>query len=68
MLTAHMPLELGRPLNLPSVTLVHAVVADVRLAIAHDPKIDVTMSDAPGVVRLNGEWGTAGQPRRRRSG
>ena len=60
-LTAHMPLELGRPLNLPSVTLVHAVVADVRLAIAHDPKIDVTMSDAPGVVRLNGELGTAGQ-------
>ncbi len=52
-LTGHMPLELGQPFKLPSVSLVHAVVGDVRLTIVHDPEFDVVMSNTPGVIRAN---------------
>jgi hypothetical protein len=53
-LTGRLPLEPGHATRLPSVSLVRAVVSDVRLAISHDPDVDVTVSDSPGVARVNG--------------
>lgn len=52
-LTGHMPLETGHPTKLPHVSLTHAVVTDARLAISHDSDVDIAVSDAPGVVRIN---------------
>ncbi|HEV8071921.1 MAG TPA: hypothetical protein VGP76_29675 [Planctomycetaceae bacterium] len=52
-LTGRLPLEAGHATRLPGVSLVHAVVSDVRLAISNDPDVDVTVSDSPGVARVN---------------
>jgi hypothetical protein len=52
-LTGHLPLEAGHATRLPGVSLIHAVVSDVHLAISHDPDVDVTVSDSPGVAREN---------------
>jgi len=61
-MTGRLPLEPGHATRVPSVSLVHAVVSDVRLAISHDPDVDVTVSDSPGVVRV-----TSGGPSIQRS-
>ena len=53
-MTGRLPLEPGHATRVPSVSLVHAVVSDVRLAVSRDPDVDVTVSDSPGVVRVTG--------------
>jgi hypothetical protein len=52
-LTGSLPIESGHATKFPTVSLLHAVVSDVRLAISHDSDVDVAVSDAPGAVRLN---------------
>jgi hypothetical protein len=51
-LAGSLPIESGHATRLPTVSLLHAVVSDVRLAISHDSDVDVAVSDAPGAVRL----------------
>jgi hypothetical protein len=50
-LMGHLALELNRPMKLPAVTLIHATTFETRLAILHDPDVDVAVSDSEGVAR-----------------
>jgi hypothetical protein len=53
-LTGHLPLEAGQPTKLPSVSLEHAVVSEVRLVISHDADLDVSVAETPGLRRVKG--------------
>ena len=51
-LTGSMPLDPGREIALPAVSLVGATDSDVRLRLEPDPQVDVTVTSSPSSTEM----------------
>ncbi|HXY33659.1 MAG TPA: hypothetical protein VEI07_05485, partial [Planctomycetaceae bacterium] len=52
-LTGHMPLEPAQAAQLPTVSLRNAMVSERHLTITHGSEVDVAVSSAAGIERIN---------------
>ncbi len=65
-LTGSMPVEVGREMKLPGVSLVGATVSDARLLLEPGPQVDLTVIGSPSASSTLKEEHDDGLPRRTR--